>query len=113
MEDKNTHKIQFRQSKIYFLKSNFLKIDSNLYEIIDNHKEGLNIIKFRQRYTKSFNKFDYILGDLSHDQLRLTGFYENLYDKNSRTIETCQDFLDEFCSFDCSFFLLKKLKREF
>lgn len=108
-----TSKLQnypFPVAKIKEINRRVIKIDANFYRIIDNYHQALNLAVLRRRYSPFFTKFDYILGDVSGEQLRLTGFYEFSKNKKQRLVATCADFLAEFGTFDCPYFLLKKIQ---
>ncbi|BDR58425.1 YutD-like domain-containing protein [Xylocopilactobacillus apicola] len=107
-ENKNT-KYDFIESHVRHRGKSFVSIDRNFYLIVDNYKNSLDLDSLKSRYTIFFAKFDYIFGDWSNDQLRLTGFYEKAGKNKFKSIATCEDFLNEFCTFDCPYFLLKKI----
>ena len=63
------------------------------------------------RYTEFFEKYDYIVGDLSREALRLRGFYADHQRKVpvDMRISYLEDYLAEFCNFGCPYFVLKRL----
>lgn len=88
-----------------------LKINKHSYQIIMDKYNTFSLKAFRYRYNTVFNKFDYLLGDWSYGQLRLSGFY----DVRRRVpqylkITHLQDYLAEDCNFGALYFLIKKLK---
>lgn len=62
------------------------------------------------KYTDYFDSFDYILGDYSYNKLRLKGFC----DKNNSILSKINDYSDisdyiaNFCSYGCGYYILKK-----
>ncbi|MGM9988664.1 MAG: YutD family protein [Bacillaceae bacterium] len=91
-----------------------ISINNACYEVIEERNNGFDEEAFKARYSDILNKYDYIVGDWSYDQLRLKGFYE---DSNSRAtfetkISSFEEYLYEFCSFGCRYFVLKKTKQE-
>ena len=53
-------------------------------------------------------KFDYIVGDWSNEQLRLRGFYKD--DRpvtDAEKISRLEDYLLEYCSYGCAYFVLE------
>ncbi len=89
-----------------------IELQGNNYEIIVNHKNGLDKEKFDERYSDILSKYDFILGDWGYEQLRLKGFYD---DQNPRAtfdtkVSTCEDYLYEYCNFGCRYFILKQIE---
>lgn len=110
MEQKKYSNFIFSEPKIKKVNKNLIIINFDSYQVIDNYHHALDLDNLRKRYINFFSKFDYILGDMSGEQLRLTGFYDYEGKKGEKNIATCADFLAEFGTFDCPYFLLKKLK---
>lgn len=108
----NFKESKYKEPEIGLISETKIKIDSNYYQVIDNYKKGLDVKALRNRFVDLFLKFDYIFGDWSYDQLRLTGFYERKSANKGKSILTCADFLSEFGAFDCPYFLLKKIESE-
>lgn len=90
-----------------------IEIDGATYEIVVDYQEAVDLEKIEARYTEFFEKFHYIVGDMSKDQLRLKGFYED--DQQNIPIDLkisyVEDYLAEYCSFGCSYFILKRLDK--
>lgn len=91
--------------------SSHLLIKDARYEVLEDHKEAVDLEVLEQRYSDIFEKYDYMVGDISRDQLRLRGFYED--DNESVPIDmkisSLEDYLAEYCSFGCPYFVLKRL----
>ncbi|WP_051258486.1 YutD family protein [Atopococcus tabaci] len=88
-----------------------IKLNGSRYEIVTDYKEALDLDMLEARYSELLEKYDYIVGDISYDKLRLRGFYE---DDAKRVpidmrISSLDDYLLEYCSFGCSYFVLKRL----
>lgn len=81
------------------------------YEVIENYKNVFNLEELTDKFTDYFENFDYVLGDYSYGKLRLKGFY----DKNNRELQEYNDYekvheyLKECCSYDCGYYVIKKL----
>lgn len=60
--------------------------------------------------TEYFVEFDYIFGDYSYSKLRLKGFYDSKSKKAKEfnDIRGLDDYISNYCSYDCKYFLLKK-----
>lgn len=88
-----------------------MKIHKHQYKLIENYKGAFNLEDVEDKWADLFDKYDYILGDIGYDKLRLTGFYKRnkkgiLAMKKSTAI---QDYLMEYCNFNCPYFILKRL----
>ncbi|MFT8361892.1 MAG: YutD family protein [Sporolactobacillus sp.] len=95
------------------MNASIISIERQHYEIIENERDGWNEDAFLKRYSDVLSKFDYIVGDWGYQQLRLRGFYD---EKNQKAtydtkISTLVDYLMEYCSFGCAYFVLKKLPK--
>ena len=95
------------------MNKNIINVNNNKYELVKVYKEGFNEEDFKERYTEYFDEFDYIFGDYSYDVLRLKGFYgkNNKQVKKINNIEILENYIKEFCSHECRWFLLKKVKK--
>ena len=87
-----------------------IKLDNNEYELIENYKDGFDLEALKEKYTDYFYDYDYILGDWSYGKLRLKGFCErkNKMCKRINDIKFKDDYLKNLCSYECSYFLIKK-----
>ena len=78
------------------------------FELVDNYKEAFDATAFNQRFSEILTKFDYIVGDWSNEQLRLRGFYKDSQDVEADLkISRLEDYLLEYCSFGCAYFVLE------
>lgn len=83
-------------------------IDGRKYQLVENYHEGFQVDKLRERFSPILTKFDYIVGDMGYDQLRLRGFYDDKRKvQPSQKISHLQDYLYEYCNFGCAYFILK------
>lgn len=79
------------------------------YELLNNHKEAFDIVKFQERYVEEiYNKYDYIVGDVSSEMLRLKGFYQD--ESKAQNIKDIPTHLSESCNYGCGYFILKRIK---
>lgn len=88
----------------------FLSIEGAKYKLQKNYQNAFDLAQFKERYTDLFEKFDYIVGDLGYDKLRLRGFY---YDDTKGVpldmrISSLEDYLIEYCNFGCAYFVLER-----
>ncbi|MBM7704596.1 YutD family protein [Metabacillus iocasae] len=88
-------------------------VGSTCYEIVKEEKEGFNEEAFRGRYIDVLARYDYIVGDWGYNQLRLRGFFDDQNQKATydTKISTLQDYLQEYCNFGCSHFVLRKVHK--
>ncbi|BAU26832.1 uncharacterized protein YutD [Aneurinibacillus soli] len=89
-----------------------IRVQDNVYELVEEHKEGFKPDVFKERYSDILSKFDYILGDWGYGQLRLKGFFEDTNRKApyDARLSFLDEYILEYCNFGCSYFLLKKTK---
>lgn len=89
-----------------------IEINDKKYELIKNYKDGFNLDLLNEKYTDYFDDFDYIFGDYSYDKLRLKGFNDKTNSKFSKIndINILDNYIKEYCSYECRYFLLKKIK---
>ncbi len=92
----------------------FMKIELNdiEYKLIENYMDcfDLNEVTAKITDTDYFNTFDYILGDYSYDKLRLKGFYrkDNKNVTKINNYDGIKDYIKEYCSYGCRYFILEK-----
>lgn len=85
-----------------------VKINKQLYQIIANKNGGFDVDLLKRKYDPYLDQYDYLVGDVSSEHLRLKGFYSN----NARTAidkkeETIIDYLTEYCNPGTAYFVLK------
>ena len=63
-------------------------------------------------FTEYFNDYDYILGDIAYNKLRLKGFCNDKNKKLNKTnsIKNIDDYIKNYCAYNCKWFLIKKVK---
>jgi len=92
------------------------KVINNIeYEVVENVKDCFDQQEVQEKLNDVdyFNDFDYILGDYAYDKLRLKGFYS----KNNKKVndinnyDKIKDYIDNYCSFGCRYFILKKVSK--
>lgn len=88
-----------------------IKLDDFTYELIENYKEGYNLDELKKKYTEYFYDYDYILGDWSYGSLRLKGFCDRKNKKCNRIndIKFKDNYIKEMCSYECKYFVIKKV----
>lgn len=88
-------------------------IQGYCYEVIEDVKNGWDEASFTSRYSEILHKYDYILGDWGHSQLRLRGFFDDHHRKatGDTKISTLPEYVSEYCNFGCAYFVVKKVKK--
>lgn len=84
------------------------------YKIIENHREAFDIEQMEHRFTDYLLKYDYIVGDIAYEKLRLRGFYED-HRKGvpiDMKISNLEDYLIEYCSFGCQYFVFERVEKK-
>ncbi len=95
-------------------KKKTVTIGEKNYLLIENYKEAFQEEEFKKRYTNYFEPYDYIVGDIAYNKLRLKGFYDSKNKKVSaiNNFEHLKKYLKENCAYDCKYFILKKQTKE-
>ena len=89
-----------------------VKVDNIEYEIIENSRDCFDEEEFINKCTDYFYDFDYVVGDIAYDKLRLKGFYEDDNKKSTdiNKISTLNKYLKEKCAYGCKYFVAKRIK---
>lgn len=88
------------------------QINGHQYLLIKDYREGFDPDQLANRFSSILSKYDYIVGDWGHNQLRLRGFYQAdnpLFDRE-HSVDLIQDYLYEECNFGCAYFIIKNLE---
>ena len=87
-----------------------LKINKQLYQVVVNKNEALDLELLRQKYDPYLDQYDFIVGDVSSEHLRLKGFYQdNAQTAIDRKKQTIADYLLEYCNLGGPYFVLQLL----
>lgn len=83
-------------------------INGRKYEILANVKDALDIELLKEKYDPYLDQYDYLVGDISSEHLRLKGFYDEkdrvAIDKKANAIV---DYLEEYCNPGSAYFVLR------
>lgn len=84
-------------------------INGHQYELVQEYRDGFDAAKLADRFSNVLTKYDYIVGDWGHTQLRLRGFYapDNQLYEPAKGMELIPQYLQEECNFGCAFFILQ------
>lgn len=79
------------------------------FELIKNYREAFDKEAFIARYVDVvFKQYDYIVGDVSSEKLRLKGFREK--SKGNGSYTKIPDYLNESCNYNIPYYILKRVK---
>lgn len=85
-----------------------IMINGRKYEILANVKDALDIEMLKEKYDPFLDQYDYLVGDISSEHLRLKGFYDEkdrvAIDKKANAIV---DYLEEYCNPGNAYFVLR------
>ena len=85
-----------------------IMINGRKYEILANVKDALDIEMLKEKYEPFLDQYDYLVGDISSEHLRLKGFYDEkdrvAIDKKANAIV---DYLEEYCNPGSAYFVLR------
>ncbi|MDE5565986.1 MAG: YutD family protein, partial [Anaeroplasmataceae bacterium] len=97
---------------IYYI-GGIMLIDSRKgrFKVIRNYRDAFKLEIFEERYIEEcFDKYIYIVGDISSGILRLKGFDVNPKSKNY--FGFIEDYLDLSCAMGCPHFVLKRIQSD-
>lgn len=87
-----------------------VELNNTEYEIIKDYRDAFDEEKFLEKCTDYYYDYDYVVGDIAYDKLRLKGFY----DKDNKKVNKINNYsnLDKYlkdnCAVDCKYFVAKK-----
>lgn len=85
------------------------------YDVVKNYRNAFDKQEVENIITDYFEDYDYILGDIAYNKLRLKGFCDKknkLYNEIN-DINLLDDYIKNNCAYDCKYFLLKKSENGF
>ncbi len=78
------------------------------YELLKNVKDAFVKSAFEERYIEEcFDKYDYLVGDVSAGILRIKGF-----SSSDQSYKMIPDYLNESCAYNCAFYILHRIKEK-
>ena len=83
------------------------EVDGIIYELIYNFKDAFQKEWFEEKLVDVLKNKPYIVGDISHDKLRLSGFTLTKDNNNPKNINNLEDYILEYCNFGAPFFVVK------
>ncbi|MCK9235682.1 MAG: YutD-like domain-containing protein [Acholeplasmataceae bacterium] len=78
------------------------------FEIIKDYREAFSLELFNEKYVDvAFDRYVYLVGDVSSEKLRIRGFSTD--PKSPNSYKKIPDYLNESCNFNCPYFILKRV----
>ncbi len=83
------------------------------YDIIKDDNNSFDSELVNSLATDYFKPYDFIFGDFSYGKLRLKGFYRDDNKKATKInkYSGLENYLKDFCSYGCNYFILEKTKK--
>lgn len=88
-------------------------INNRDYKVVKNYRDAFDIEEVKDKITDYYDDYDYIVGDIAYNKLRLKGFYneKNKKVKELNNIKNLDNYLKDFCAPDCRYFVLEKINK--
>lgn len=81
------------------------------YKLESNYRDAFRLEAFEEKYIEEcFDKYLYIVGDISSGILRLKGFDSNPKSKNYYGF--IEDYLELSCAMGCPYFIMKRIQSD-
>ncbi|MDO4680175.1 MAG: YutD family protein [Aerococcus sp.] len=104
------HNANYHKAHVIASEDGTLNIENQRFIVkYKQSEQALDLDALAERYMPLFDLYDYVVGDWSYGQLRLKGFYADDTPNVplDKTITHLPDYLLEFCSFGCDYFVLE------
>jgi uncharacterized protein YutD len=84
------------------------KSEKGMFEVQRNYRNAFNKELFVEKYIDEyFDKYPYLVGDISNGLLRIKGFVDDPHNKDY--YGNIDKYLDISCAFGCPFYVLKRI----
>lgn len=88
-----------------------LNTTKGIYKLEINYRDAFNQETFQEKYLEEcYDKYQYIVGDISSNILRLKGF-DDVKDENGR-FKNIDKYIEDSCAFGCPYFVLSRIHSE-
>ena len=89
------------------------KFNNIEYNLIKDYRDGFEEEIVKEKMTDYFNDFDYVVGDISYNILRLKGFKRNSKSNNKyNRIDFLDEYLSKYCSYGAKWFIISKVYKD-
>ena len=91
---------------------NEYELNNNKYILDKGDKDSFDYEVVKELFTEYFDDYDYVLGDIAYNKLRLKGFCDKDNKKLNKTndIKSLDTYIKDYCAYNSKWFLLKKVK---
>ena len=87
------------------------KCVKGMFQLQENYREAFDLEMFISKYIEEcFDRYPYLVGDISSGILRLKGFENN--PKSDSYIGNVRAYLETSCSFGCPYYIIKRVKSD-
>lgn len=88
-----------------------IKTKKGMYEVLKNIRDAYDEEKFNEAYLEEyFDSYDYIVGDIASETIRLKGFSTN--PNNENYYKRIPDYLNESCAYKGAYYILRRIRNE-
>jgi uncharacterized protein YutD len=89
-----------------------ITIHNKKYQVMNNYKDAINIEELESKLTDYFDDFDYIVGDIAYNKLRLKGFNSktNKNFKPINDVDKVNEYIQKQCAYGCRWFMISEVK---
>ena len=82
-----------------------------MFQLQENYRDAFDLEMFISKYIEEcFDRYPYLVGDISSGILRLKGFENN--PKSDSYIGNVRAYLETSCSFGCPYYIIKRVKSD-
>lgn len=100
--------------EVYRVDSDTVNLSNVNYKLIENYRDAFDLEQMKNRYSDYLLKYDYIVGDIAYQKLRLRGFFDN-HRKGvpmDMKIAYLEDYLIEYCNFGSPYFVFERVDKK-
>ncbi len=88
-----------------------IKTTKGMYKVEKNYRDAFKLEDFQNKYLEEYyDKYPYIVGDISSEILRLKGFDDN--PKSLNYYGLIDKYIEESCAFGCPHYILSRIHSE-
>lgn len=102
-----------KDKEVYRIDSETIELSDIEYKLIENYKDAFDLELMEQRYSDYLLKYDYIVGDMAYQKLRLRGFFDDQRKgvPIDMKISNLEDYLIEYCNFGSAYFVFERVDK--
>lgn len=110
-EEEKKVKLRHTLADVVVVSPEFVVINQLKYRVLKNYRNALDIDLLRQKFDPFLDKYDYLVGDVSSDKLRLKGFFKGTSNKINldKKVDTIEDYIYEYLNPGVAYFVLESL----